>query len=104
MNVFGSSEVGEMRKVINNLEIANMKMKNDIDKAKENIKSLEEIISATYTKIEVTTELKNKIDVIENTVNYTEKYLSEVVDLLHTRDSDYFKISSEVTTKEEGRV
>ena len=114
MDVFGSSAAGETKKYITNLEINNTKMKNELSVLnqtvidnKNSIKALEEIIktlSNVYTKLDDTTELKNKIYIIESSVNYTEKYLSEVIALLHTRDSAYFKISSEVTTKEEGRV
>ena len=114
MDVFGSSAAGETKKYITNLEINNNKMKNELSVLnqtvidnKNSIKALEEIIktlSNVYTKLDDTTELKNKIYIIESSVNYTEKYLSEVIALLHTRDSAYFKISSEATTKEEGRV
>jgi len=71
------------------------------------IKVLEEIIktlSNIYTKVEDTSELKIKFDIIQNSVNYTEKYLAEITALLRTRDADYFKISTEAIAKEEGRV
>jgi len=82
MNVFGSSITEEMKKVIANLEISNKNIK-------DNIRSLEEIVktvSKTYTKLEYTSELNNKINFIENRLNSTEKNLSEVVALLHIKN------------------
>lgn len=100
MNVFGSSVAEETKKIIANLEISNKNIK-------DNIRSLEEIIKTvckTYTKLEYTSELNNKINFIENRLNSTEKNLSEVVTHLHIKDSEVFKINTEVTAKEERRV
>jgi uncharacterized protein YwgA len=108
MNVFGSSVVGETKKIIVNLEISNKKMKNELDTLnnvlnvqKDNVKTLEEIIK---TNIEDTVELKNKMQIIEKKVDYTENYISEVISLLQARDSEYFKGSLEIPTEREARI